>query len=75
MVYGIVKLYMTVRIHHSLKVSNTGMTYGHKKKQKQINVESMPRLNVIINVYIMYVFKSTHYEYYNGNILDIMHTL
>ena len=29
-----VKLYLTVRIHHALKVSNIGTTYGHKRNCK-----------------------------------------
>ena len=31
-----IKLYMTVRIHHGLKVSNIGMTYGHKSTRKML---------------------------------------
>ena len=36
--YDSVKLYMTVRIHHALKISNIGMTYGHKRNQKMLKL-------------------------------------
>ena len=32
------KLYMTVRIHHVLKVSNIGIMYGHKRNRKMLKL-------------------------------------
>ena len=33
-----VKLYMTVRIHHSLKISNIGIMYGHKRNREMLKL-------------------------------------
>ena len=33
-----VKLYITVRIHHALKISNIGMKYGHKRNRKMLRL-------------------------------------
>ena len=33
-----VKLYMSVRIHHALKISNIGKTYSHKRNRKMLKL-------------------------------------
>ena len=36
------RLYMAVRIHHALKVSNTGITYGHNRNKKNFEMMKLP---------------------------------
>ena len=38
MLHQYVKVYMTVRIHHALKISNISMTYGHKRNRKMLKL-------------------------------------
>ena len=33
-----VKLYMTIRIHHAIKISNIGMSSGHKRNRKMLKL-------------------------------------
>ena len=33
-----VKLYMTIRIHHAIKMSNIGMSSGHKRNRKMLKL-------------------------------------
>ena len=47
------QLYVTVRICHTLKVSNNGITYGHKRNK---NVEIMSWVKDITDGYIMYFY-------------------
>ena len=57
MLYQYVKLYMTFRIHHDLKASNTGMTYAHKRNRKCWNYVMIKWYNRCI--YNLCVYKHT----------------
>ena len=47
-----VKLYMTVRIHHALKILNIGMTYTHKEIEKCLNCAINSNIYLLSTLYL-----------------------
>ena len=45
-----VKLYMTVRIHHAIKISNMRMSFGYERNKKDAQI--IPRIKSSLLLYI-----------------------